>query len=1330
MAEVDVVYEKTHHRHDPRWAARVGPADGGVALCVACVVELLGDADVSVVRKSHALCCLRRAVARFPAATCQLLLQEEGACTLVAGTLLEMLHTVADAAALEQVIEVLVQLLAELKSEQFLGFVLDRCDRQLTSTASLRGSLPTLTFLGKLMGAVPTLAETLAADHGSLLEQLCAGLLFPDEAVKASVCYLYGRLWSCGAAVERLPAALRDRLCRLLLSALSHAQSRELHINCLGLLKQLLRFSDAVSVLMSWPSPEHTADSSAGLNKRDSSLPLIFKKLLLSGDETLQVASSQCMAAVLVHAPCQYAPQLIQADIPEFLFERLSCTSELLLWSVYRCLRLLTEDALFFSKCHAVYGIEPLIRSLKEALQLNNQEIQREGLVLLTEILDRQPASIQLFSSCSAFREAAEAVRMGVSVSSLEVATQAACAAAVLLRLNHMATPVQYRELQGVIEAAMRRVADLPWPSAAPRRACPSGQACSAEEFLLQSLVTVHTACRLAEQCAGEPSLKENAFTAPGGPSEDTLDTFSLFLLETCGAVCIPAVTSLCERGPSAAVLQVFFSILSAQYTLVPSMMHQFSARLASCSFFKLTVELKAAFCSGQRNTPVNAACSELLQRMCLCLLSDQDTAETAQQDLQQVGRVLARSLPGLCARLSEWPDLLREDPGPAGTARQGLRAAQYTLLLLLHLALLHRDRLLPDEALFPAVVTLLGSLQDRGDCPPAWALRAALFLLSATQDRSPALDGASVHAIRKALSAAPTFSSLYTHHPAVLHFLFRYSELTEQFGLPALESWLGQAPGPPAEDAGPGSPGPPGPEPQQGGSHAALFAVIESSPTAALTLLGVVCTGEAKLAHNALLVLTAYLQGCDGRDTLASDLLRPRMLQILQCLSIESDPQILGAHRPLSLVLRLLCLTRAAGGSAGRDLDSTAVKLLYHVSNLAGKLTSCSTEVLQPAFNYMYLCLALSPDTCTNKAVSVLLCNTGLMELLQATLELPPGPPSASPLLCCACLLLNSLLRLQHTHSAQVHKSITLDLDRILLLLGFRKQKTDSLLLACFLQLLQTALDQDFLSPLLTLSLAEQRERPLEETEAALYPLGLSRARCLMAALHSLLLQRQELLLSAAVGCLDSLLHFLHRRSPPTALHAVSQPWTRFLLYTLLSSGESCLLHPALLTLLTLLLKHGSTNVVWQPDLARIFEAVERRGVRELGDCTAQALTGLIIQVHTLSHTHTHTGVRELGDCTAQALTGLIIQVHTLTHTHSHTHRSEGAGRLYCTGSDRPDNTGSPQPPGPKEQQAVRSLLETLQALAPSQSSHRETLCVGGVSVCLSHFQVKTRAR
>lgn len=41
----------------------------------------------------------------------------------------------------------------------------------------------------------------------------------------------------------------------------------------------------------------------------------------------------------------------------EFLFDRLASSSNKgLLWSVYSCLLLLTEDPLFFSQCHSVYG--------------------------------------------------------------------------------------------------------------------------------------------------------------------------------------------------------------------------------------------------------------------------------------------------------------------------------------------------------------------------------------------------------------------------------------------------------------------------------------------------------------------------------------------------------------------------------------------------------------------------------------------------------------------------------------------------------------------------------------------------------------------------------------------------------------------------------------------------------------------------------------------------------------------------------------------------------------------------------------------------------------
>lgn len=60
--------------------------------------------------------------------------------------------------------------------------------------------------------------------------------------------------------------------------------------------------------------------------------------------------------------PCSEQAASCQRDLTcvcvfaEFLFECLSCNSEILIWSVYCCLLLLTEERLFFSKCHTVYG--------------------------------------------------------------------------------------------------------------------------------------------------------------------------------------------------------------------------------------------------------------------------------------------------------------------------------------------------------------------------------------------------------------------------------------------------------------------------------------------------------------------------------------------------------------------------------------------------------------------------------------------------------------------------------------------------------------------------------------------------------------------------------------------------------------------------------------------------------------------------------------------------------------------------------------------------------------------------------------------------------------
>lgn len=49
MASVDIVYEKFHSRHDPRWSGRLGPVEGGgLLLCVACVIEIIESDDIAV----------------------------------------------------------------------------------------------------------------------------------------------------------------------------------------------------------------------------------------------------------------------------------------------------------------------------------------------------------------------------------------------------------------------------------------------------------------------------------------------------------------------------------------------------------------------------------------------------------------------------------------------------------------------------------------------------------------------------------------------------------------------------------------------------------------------------------------------------------------------------------------------------------------------------------------------------------------------------------------------------------------------------------------------------------------------------------------------------------------------------------------------------------------------------------------------------------------------------------------------------------------------------------------------------------------------------------
>ncbi|NXH25260.1 MEII1 protein, partial [Myiagra hebetior] len=1105
-----------------------------------------------LVRKKHVLSRLQDALAWQAVPVVQLLAPDERVCLHLIGTLFGMLHSVEDSGALNLLVEVLVRLVVELKSEQYLCCILNESQKELCKATTMRSSLPTFALLGKLADAIPGFAEILVVKHNNLVDHLLMGLMYPNEAIKAAVCYLYGKLYSSPIGTERLSGHFEERLCGVFLNTLGCAQTKELQVNCLGLLKELLKSDHFVSILMNNSKAEEETESPDFL-EGENPLPLVLKKLLLTRDEMLQAASSHCMAAVLVHSPSRYAAAFIHADVPEFLFECLLCKSEILIWSVYCCLLLLTEERLFFSQCHTVYGIESLVRSLQGALLLNNVELHKQGLLLFTEILKRQPVEIKLFTNRSVCIEAIDVLMETVNCPVLEVAVEAVKAVAAFLRKDHLSSPpVPYEELQKLLEAVLKRCADLPPPQSSKRPAShpanrnlgrvPQRQG----RFLLNTLESFRNACRLAVEFQGDFMAQENAFTAPNSESKDTLSNFSEFLLRICDSLCIPMVMSYLERAVSLSVTEVFISTLNVLFTVVPNMRNKFSKKLASSSFIRLTLELKARFCSVQSNPVLNHTCSSFLCSLCLNLYSATEKRRTSQEGKEQeMSELLQKGLPQLNYTIAESLLLLSETPEPF-SLDQSLCNQQHCFILLLYFSYTFGDSkwvcghyipciggFVPDAELFVAVRNFLLSAQDHGDCPPPHILRAALYLLAVCQDKGKALDVKSLSTIRRILDNLPDLSLVYVHCPLLLKFFLRYPELMGRFGHQILQLWFSweDCKQTEAEEADLGAS-------DQPNSANPLLPILKSNSSILLILLDLVCSSSVEVAWKVLMTLRTFLER--NEDVLVCDLLRSRFLQILQQLLVESSSATLQANRNLPVLLSLLFLVQLRSKGI-RELDSTDFKLLHQVSNLCGKCRPRDTDLLQPSLNFLYWSLHQTTPCSQQRAVAVLLSNVSLLELLQKVLECtwlwsPPSRPaylsSEDALLCSGWLLVASLLLYQHRYNTEVHQTLSVDLTKVLNAVIFRNKKP-ILLLVSIMQFLRAVLRQNFSSSLLVIvgqntAPGATQPQPSSLQDTALHPLAMQQVLSLVVSLQNLLVHKELLLSQAVVACLETLVEYL----------------------------------------------------------------------------------------------------------------------------------------------------------------------------------------------------------
>ncbi|KAM6435982.1 meiosis inhibitor protein 1 isoform 4-T4 [Liasis olivaceus] len=1106
-----LVCEQFHSRHDPHWLLEFMPSP----LCLACAIETLKEGGVSLVRKKHMVSCLRDVLIQHATQVVPLFVQNERVCAYFIATLFGILQVVEDSSILDLLIEVLVQLVVELKLDRYLHYLLDECQKELCKIATTRNSLPVFILLGKLANVIPSFADTLVTEH--------------------------------------------------------------------SLLKQLLKYDNFVSVIMSFTG-KGADPASPELFEGDSLLPLILKKLLLSRDEVLQVASTQCMAAILVHSPAKYAPAFIHADIPEFLFECLFCMNEILIWSVYCCLLLLTEEQLFFSKCHTVYGIEPLIKSLKETLHLNNTELQKQGLLLFIEILNKQPVEIKLFTNIAVLKDAVSILLEAVKCPAIEVAAEAVKAVTAILRKDHVSfPPIQYGQLQKLIETILMRCNDLPLAPFSKRLMDHQGGRCKNRavsqqaQFLQSALESFRNACSLAVQYQKDPLAQENTFTAPNSENIDTLKGFSEFLLRISDSLCIPMVMKYSERAVHPGVMEVFLSTLSILFNVMPDMRKRFSIKMVSSSFIQLNLELKAKFCTGQSNAALNQACCSFLHSVCLSLhLSSEKVVDSSQQK-QEISALLWNTLPQLNFSAVESLRLLSETLDPL-CLNETLRNQQYSLLFLFYLAFSHEDRFVPETELFSAISSFLLSVKDQGDCPPPYIVKAILYLLAICQHKSKALDLASLSAIRKILDVISDFSLVYVHHPLVLKFFLQYPDLMGRFGHCILQLWFS------CEDfsqieyedaATKGSVG----FPDSSNNFNSLLCMLKDNPSAILVLLDLVCFGTNEVAHKVLISLKTFLRIAE--DIHICDLLRSQFLQILQQLLVENNSSISQVCQNLPLLLNLLFLVQLRYATE-RELDNTDLRLLRLVINLSGKCSPTDSEILQPSLNFLYWSLQQTIPSSQQIVVVLLLSNTSLLELLEKVLHCtwmatsfsePVFSSSIESLLCSAWLLTASLLTQQNIYSTEVHHMIYLDVDKVFSAVAFRKKCI--LFFVSILQFLRAFFKQNLCSSFVKFTVQsageQEKELPWSKENASLYPLAMWHVLSLVARLQNLLVQKDILLSRAVIGCLEVLLGYLHMKNQSTACHIASHPWNKFLLITLLDGNENSFLNSEILRLIGL---------------------------------------------------------------------------------------------------------------------------------------------------------------
>ena len=382
-------FTEKHISHDKAWMLQTSSSN---RVCFACAVETLEDSTSLNVRKRKMLSDIMNLL-MTNRNIWEIFTSQKATLSHTGNILLKLLSS-KDKQLSSLVVETLGILVQRSREENVASLLesLVAALREKESMSNLESLTPYFSFLGKLLHRTGSMVKTLVIDHNWLFELVIEGTEEVPENQALSYWYILAQIYLSEHSRHiniRVSKLVFDKIIRVLGTCVS----KDLQLNVLSVLMSFARNSLLCEIVIQ-------DENDASISK--NSFANMMKKLLLSTNADIQRISVQCLTAIFktssVHENEQiihFSQMLMSKGLCEFLFELLDSPSRLLAASILSCLQHFAAFAMFFSAGHIIYGIEPILKSLKNAIKTSDRFLVNSALQLLLKILQNS-------KSCSA----------------------------------------------------------------------------------------------------------------------------------------------------------------------------------------------------------------------------------------------------------------------------------------------------------------------------------------------------------------------------------------------------------------------------------------------------------------------------------------------------------------------------------------------------------------------------------------------------------------------------------------------------------------------------------------------------------------------------------------------------------------------------------------------------------------------------------------------------------------------------------------------------------------------------------------------------------------